>query len=266
MKFSSLLVFTLLFVGFSTALPTNNRVVTLTHEELSSSISSFVQFGYFASQEDPELVNGNEQRPPYALEDGGLCGPTSAHILLTALDYTNGILPSSSSVDEIVRLTDLASILTNEDARFGLFTGDLIDLLHHEARVRGLRIKLNGVTLAKGDGVTVVNKIDLKTLLKITGSSTFLLSTKVYDLSLGKRIFLWDHFILGFDFDPVRRTIKIVDPLYPQVIINARFYNTKVVDYPNNKTLELRYDQAIPGSPLESYIYLTSAIGVEILD
>src|SRR5688572_14936969 len=79
---------------------------------IQTAISDLVALRYYRSQEDPFIMNGRNGRKKMMIEDGGLCGPASAHIILAGLDRLSGRKSNATSIGEIVRLTDVASFLT----------------------------------------------------------------------------------------------------------------------------------------------------------
>lgn len=124
----------------------------------SESLGALAEGRELSGQEHPYL-----KRKRYVLASGGLCGPTSANIILAAFDRAAG-KSSVASAAETRRLTDLASKISSDDARYGLVTKDLMRLIQTEGRRRGHSLELKAASVEEGNGVPVVSRFDEKFL------------------------------------------------------------------------------------------------------
>jgi hypothetical protein len=234
-----------------------------TLQKFSNAAQETLALNYFYGQEDELLWEERNGKPPYALIDGGLCAPATAHVLLTILEKMQGVAPRNQSIDEIIRMTDHASALTGEDARYGLYTGQMQDLLLAEGELRGLKgVSYLPVSIYSGEGVSSLSWLGVNTFKRVSNSSIYAVASKIYEFKNGKKNFLWDHFFVAYDFDPKALTLKVIDPLEPKFVINARLIPVRDIESPSLRTFEIIYDRAVKGSPVAPIMTLTAVIGV----
>ena len=204
----------------------------------SESLDALAEGRELSGQEHPYL-----KRKRYVLASGGLCGPTSANI----------------------SLTDLASKISSDDARYGLVTKDLMRLIQTEGRRRGHSLELKAASVEEGNGVPVVSRFDEKFFVGDGKNTAYILITDVYSQRGTSRKYVWSHFSVGFDFNAQEKTIQIVDPLYPKQVTVGKLVPT-VLPNGGRSTFSIEFDKPIAGYPARPLVHLTEVIKINKID
>jgi hypothetical protein len=233
----------------------NCKDIVAAGTSFSQSLIDLVENERLTAQEDDALIDAG-----YVVPDGGLCGPTIVNIMMSALDRFDG-KRFDVTHRGIMKVTDFAEIRLRKNVKGGLISEDLITVVKSEARRRGHKIKVSGLTMDGSDGLRQTRVFTPQSFAgEADGSSVFILSTKIYKRTRSGRRgeFRWDHVSIGLDFDPEKMTIKVVEPLAPNEIFKAKLVRVNLPDT-RKQTYKLVFDK-----PRNPDGYLTEIINVDM--